>query len=115
MRKINNPKEKDAFLRFLTRHLPVLEPPEDFAYRASRYIRQERSDFALILHSMARKLVPVFMSLAILASILTYFLTVNIPVNELETELLFETQEQKEITVEYVVDNIGPLVPKGGK
>ena len=114
MKRTSGRKEIESFLRFLIEGIPKIEPSDHFATRASRIVRSEPIEFSMVLQSMARKLVPVFMSLAILACAATYMLTSNGTATEFEAELLFENQEvEEEITVEYVLDNLGPL--PGGK
>jgi len=114
MKKDSNRKETGHFLRFLVRKIPEIEPPDGFAFRVSRAVRPEPVEFSVVIQSMARKLVPVFMSLSILASAAAYLLTTSTIPADFGTELLFESPaEEEEITIEYVLDNLGPL--PGGK
>jgi hypothetical protein len=103
-------RQSDSFLQFLIGGIPEIEPPEDFAATVSRFTYHRSADFSHALQSIARKLVPVFLTLSIIACTLAYILTSSTPSANFEAELLFETQEvEPEITVDYVLDSLGTI------
>lgn len=100
------------FLRFQARTVPWIDAPPFFAAGVANRMERKTPVFAFLLERAARRLIPVFVSLILLTSVLLFRLQPESA--DLRSEVLFEPSPPEQISMEYVVNSLQQPLEEGG-
>lgn len=98
--------EAVRFLRLQLQAVPRIDASPFFAARVARRAQDVRPSVVLLFERVARRLVPVFLGLVIVISLLLMNLLPSASSPEPRFEVLFQQPAQPDVSVEYVVHSL---------
>lgn len=102
-------KQKKSILDFLVKQVPDADVPPFFAQKVAARAFLENSSLVGSLQIVARRLVPVFMALVMIASLFVIESRFE-PEHPPGVELLFDHQEpEDEVTIDNILTQLGFL------
>lgn len=98
--------EAVRFLRLQLQAVPRIDAPPFFAARVARRAQDVRPSFVFLFERAARRLVPVFLGLVLVISLLLTNLLPSGSSPAPRFEVLFQQPSQPDVSMEYVVNSL---------